>query len=283
MSARPLISDAESLIPYLYNVRHAKGIIYLYGATPPCHDSLSGKSLSFGDHPDGGLSIKCWKCKDRNFIQRIEDALEVRLQVNEGGLFRYNPRESGRTLPQVIHNAVLPVHYGPELYTVMESIYNHPDVTDIIYSWSGGGFKIDGPAHLERRLAEASKFMDKVVRACPYYMRNQFFWDTTSHRVGIMSSANEIDQYWGVTTNALQKMVRNIQLDHDWEGETPTDSWLVDELIRLEKIITEYRKPVRDLIWDTISDAIQPMKLALEEHPDNQAEFIRYLVATEME
>ena len=86
---RPLIARADELIPYLSGVERSPFGQYEYIANPPCHESSSGRSFQFGDSPGDGVALGCWGgCQGPGFVRRIEDRLNVRIQIlaSDGGL-----------------------------------------------------------------------------------------------------------------------------------------------------------------------------------------------------
>ena len=91
----PRVDSAAQLAALLSGVKPQRWRDYSYVANPPCHQSSSGTSLSFGDAPGSGLVIYCWACEGET-VQRVEDALGVALQVQRrDGSLRY--RDARRT------------------------------------------------------------------------------------------------------------------------------------------------------------------------------------------
>ena len=84
---RPLIATAARLAPYLSNVLPLAHNGYAYSADPPCHESKSRNSFQFGDDPRGGVKLGCWSvgCQSQGWVQRIENRLGIRIQINIDG------------------------------------------------------------------------------------------------------------------------------------------------------------------------------------------------------
>lgn len=103
----PRLETAEQLAARLNRVRPRRWRHYRYIAEPPCHDSRSGESFQFGDHPQGGLTVTCWACQTpgaRGWLDRLERILGAELQVRyENGALRYPPTGGARPAPPPRH------------------------------------------------------------------------------------------------------------------------------------------------------------------------------------
>ena len=112
----PRVETADQLAGLLSGVKPRRWLDYTYVANPPCHQSSSGESLSFGDAPGGGLVVYCWACEGET-VERVENALGIALQVQrQGGGLRYRDggqrgvrRELGAT-PKSPTQAHQPLH-----------------------------------------------------------------------------------------------------------------------------------------------------------------------------
>ena len=106
--AWPRVETADQFARLLSGVKPQRWKDYSYLANPPCHQSSSGTSLSFGDAPGGGLVIYCWACEG-DTVQRVEDALGVALQVRRrDGNLRYRAALPGGQRPPEPRTAAPP-------------------------------------------------------------------------------------------------------------------------------------------------------------------------------
>ena len=167
-----------------------------------------------------------------------------------------------------------------ELYDFINRVASQPSVTRVYYIWRKDGFYFDGDREVWENLrgqwGPAAEFMEQVVQACPYFMRGDFFIDSSCNKMSVHVDKHEFFQgYWGLNYYGIKRLLEEAEnFNTPWKpSEWPLNPTNDEFKERIEQVFVEAEAamPAEMLkVWGIVRDAVAPMGFVLETPGDDK-------------